>query len=68
MPSNDASVVLVHGAWADGSSWSPVIGPLAAAGTRVVADHTPGVIAPSIVVSIIREALEPAGVSTERLP
>jgi len=41
MPANDASVVLVHGAWADGSSWAKVIGPLAAAGTRVVAAPLP---------------------------
>ena len=30
MSSSDVSVVLVHGAWADGSSWSKVIRPLAA--------------------------------------
>lgn len=41
MSSIDASVVLVHGAWADGSSWSKVIAPLAAAGTRVVAAALP---------------------------
>ncbi|HEY7890255.1 MAG TPA: alpha/beta fold hydrolase [Steroidobacteraceae bacterium] len=41
MASNDVSVVLVHGAWADGSSWSKVIAPLAAAGTRVVAAPLP---------------------------
>jgi pimeloyl-ACP methyl ester carboxylesterase len=41
MSSNDASVVLVHGAWADGSSWAKVIGPLAAAGPRVVAVALP---------------------------
>lgn len=38
---NAASVVLVHGAWAEGSSWANVIGPLAAAGTRVVAAPLP---------------------------
>ena len=27
----NVSVVLAHGAWADGSSWAKVIGPLAAA-------------------------------------
>jgi pimeloyl-ACP methyl ester carboxylesterase len=37
MSLNDVSVVLVHGAWADGSSWSKVIGPLRAEGIRVVA-------------------------------
>src|SRR5215470_16786914 len=39
--SNDVSVVLVHGAWADGSSWSKIIGPLAAAGIRVSAAPLP---------------------------
>jgi pimeloyl-ACP methyl ester carboxylesterase len=41
MPANHANVVLVHGAWADGSSWSKVIGPLAAAGLHVVAAPLP---------------------------
>lgn len=41
MSSNDVSVVLVHGAWADGSSWSKVIGPLAAAGVPVTAAPLP---------------------------
>ena len=41
MPANDTSVVLVHGAWADGSSWTNVIGPLAALGTRVLAAPLP---------------------------
>jgi len=27
MPANHVNVVLAHGAWADGSSWSKVIGP-----------------------------------------
>ena len=36
MPSNDVSVVLVHGAWADGSSWAKVIAPLAADGIEAV--------------------------------
>lgn len=40
MTSTDATVVLVHGAWADGSSWGKVIGPLAVAG-RVVAAPLP---------------------------
>ena len=34
MSGNDVSVVLVHGAWADGSSWAKVIGPLAARGLQ----------------------------------
>jgi pimeloyl-ACP methyl ester carboxylesterase len=37
MSSNNVSVVLVHGAWADGSSWAKVIAPLAAEGVEVVA-------------------------------
>jgi len=41
MSSNDVSVVLVHGAWADGSSWSKIIGPLAAQGIRVSAPSLP---------------------------
>jgi pimeloyl-ACP methyl ester carboxylesterase len=41
MSSNEATVVLVHGAWADGSSWAKVIGPLAAAGNKVIAAPLP---------------------------
>lgn len=41
MPSSEANVVLVHGAWADGSSWAKVIGPTAAAGARVIAAPLP---------------------------
>lgn len=35
------SVVLVHGAWADGSSWNDVIGPLLAAGLNVLSAPIP---------------------------
>jgi pimeloyl-ACP methyl ester carboxylesterase len=35
------SVVLVHGAWADGSSWSKIIGPLAAEGLEISAAPLP---------------------------
>jgi pimeloyl-ACP methyl ester carboxylesterase len=41
MSRDDVSVVLVHGAWADGSSWAKVIGPLAAEGVRVLAAPLP---------------------------
>jgi pimeloyl-ACP methyl ester carboxylesterase len=41
MPTNDVSVVLVHGAWADGSSWAKVIAPLVAGGIKVVAAPLP---------------------------
>ena len=41
MSRKSVSVVLVHGAWADGSSWAKVIGPLAAEGVRVLAAPLP---------------------------
>jgi pimeloyl-ACP methyl ester carboxylesterase len=41
MSSSNVSVVLVHGAWADGSSWSKVIRPLAADGIEVSAVPLP---------------------------
>ncbi|HEY1787437.1 MAG TPA: alpha/beta hydrolase [Verrucomicrobiae bacterium] len=37
----NATVILVHGAWADGSSWSRVIGPLRAAGLDVICAPVP---------------------------
>jgi pimeloyl-ACP methyl ester carboxylesterase len=41
MSSNNLTVVLVHGAWADGSSWAKIIGPLAADGIKVTAAPLP---------------------------
>ena len=41
MSSNDLSVLVVHGAWADGSSWSKVIRLLAANGLDVSAPPLP---------------------------
>jgi pimeloyl-ACP methyl ester carboxylesterase len=41
MSSNNPSIVLVHGAWADGSSWAKVIRLLAAGGIKVVAAPLP---------------------------
>jgi pimeloyl-ACP methyl ester carboxylesterase len=41
MSSNTLNVVLAHGAWADGSSWAKVIGPLAAEGVKVLAAPLP---------------------------
>ncbi len=41
MASNNVTVVLVHGAWADGSSWAKIIQPLAADGISVVAAPLP---------------------------
>lgn len=40
VPSN-ATIVLVHAAWADASSWSAVIGPLIKAGIKVIAAQIP---------------------------
>lgn len=39
--SSDVTVVLAHGAWADGSSWGKVISALDAAGVRAVAPSLP---------------------------
>jgi pimeloyl-ACP methyl ester carboxylesterase len=41
MSPNQVSVVLVHGAWADGSSWAKIIAPLVADGIEVVATPLP---------------------------
>jgi len=41
MSPNDVKVVLVHGAWADGSSWAKVIALLAAKGVKAVAAPLP---------------------------
>lgn len=41
MHGSDVSVVLVHGAWADGSSWSKVIGLLGSLGIRSVVAPLP---------------------------
>src|ERR1700734_4170172 len=41
MSANDVSVVLAHGAWAEGSSWAKIIGPLAADGIKTVAALLP---------------------------
>jgi pimeloyl-ACP methyl ester carboxylesterase len=41
MSRSNMTVVLVHGAWADGSSWAKVIGPVAAEDVRLVAAPLP---------------------------
>ncbi len=41
MSASDVNVVLVHGAWADGSSWSKIIRPLVAQGMGVIAPPLP---------------------------
>src|SRR5215469_13988238 len=41
MGTGEVSVVLAHGAWADGSSWAKVMSPLIAAGQKVLAASLP---------------------------
>jgi pimeloyl-ACP methyl ester carboxylesterase len=41
MSASDVTVVLAHGAWADGSSWAKVIASLAAGGIKAVAAPLP---------------------------
>lgn len=41
MPRENVSVVLAHGAWADGSSWAKVIAPLAREGAKILAAPLP---------------------------
>lgn len=52
-----ASVVLVHGAWADGSSWNDVIGPLLSSGVDVLAAPIPLTSLPDDIAALDR-ALE----------
>ncbi len=58
-PSN-ATVVLVHAAWADATSWSAVIGPLLEAGLKVISAQIP-MTSLSDDVAALRMALERAG-------
>ena len=57
---SDATIVLVHAAWADGSSWSAVIGPLLKAGIKVIAPQIP-MTSLSDDVAALKVALERAG-------
>ena len=59
MSTSVGSVVLVHGAWADGSSWSKVVRPLAADGLVVSAAPLPLTSFPDDVAALDR-ALERA--------
>ncbi|MEV6897720.1 alpha/beta hydrolase [Amycolatopsis sp. NPDC051372] len=58
--SSDPTVVLAHGAWADGSSWSKVIDTLEQAGVRVLAASLPLTTLPEDVAALDR-AVEHAG-------
>ena len=53
----NATVVLVHGAWADGSSWKKVILPLQREGIRVIAAPIP-LTSLTDDVAALRHALE----------
>ncbi len=54
MSADDVSIVLVHGAWADGSSWLKVIQPLVAQGVRTVVAPLPLTSFPDDVAAVER--------------
>jgi pimeloyl-ACP methyl ester carboxylesterase len=54
MSGNDVSVVLAHGAWADGSSWSKVIVALQAKGVTTIAAPLPLTSLPEDVAALDR--------------
>jgi pimeloyl-ACP methyl ester carboxylesterase len=57
---NAASIVLVHGAWADGSSWAEVIKPLQSRGLKTIAAPIP-LTSLSDDVAALERALERTG-------
>jgi hypothetical protein len=61
------NIVLVHGAWADGSSWSAVIQRLQADGAttvEVATNHVAMVSHPDEVLQLIRTAAEAVPAAT----
>jgi hypothetical protein len=61
------NIVLVHGAWADGSSWSAVIQHLQADGAttvEVATNHVAMVSHPDEVLQLIRTAAEAVPAAT----
>jgi hypothetical protein len=61
MAAKDMSVVLAHGAWADGPSWAPVVTALKAEGKKVSAVPLPlASLADDIAVLVVREAIRAA--------
>src|SRR4030095_12553826 len=60
MFANDVSVVLVHGAWADGSSWSKIIRARAAEGV--------GVSAPPLPLTSLEDDVAALDRALERMP
>jgi pimeloyl-ACP methyl ester carboxylesterase len=61
MSSNDVNVVVVHGAWADGSSWAKVIGFLATEGIKVLAAPLPLTSFSDDVAALERTLARPTG-------
>ena len=64
MPRKPVSVVLVHGAWADGTSWAKIIRPLAEEGYGAVAAPLPGHIAKTF--AALGWTADPVGGSPQR--
>jgi len=58
---SDLTVVLAHGAWADGSSWGKVISELEAAGVRAVAAPLPLTSLPDDIAALDRTLAHVAG-------
>jgi pimeloyl-ACP methyl ester carboxylesterase len=61
MSGNEVSVVLAHGAWADGSSWRKVIDALQAKGVNTIAAPLPLTSLPDDVVALDRASERVAG-------
>lgn len=61
MSDNNITVVLAHGAWADGSSWSKVIGALSRLGVKSVAAPLPLTSLPDDVAALDRTLERTAG-------
>ena len=57
-PSTNATVVLVHGAWADASSWRSVVSHLLKSGVSVVAVQIPTTSVPAAVEATRRALME----------
>jgi hypothetical protein len=60
-PEQRASVVLVHGAWADGSSWNDIIGPLLSKGLNVLAAPIPLTSLPDDIAALTAPWSAPMG-------
>jgi len=69
-PAEARNVVLVHGAWADGSSWAEVISRLQAAGLHVTAVQNPLTTLADSVAATRRARTPPSSIEAtmRRLP